>query len=97
MRNDTPGRTVEVLKDVALTDVLDADPRYLSAANRRWSAVSYSLDQRPPVIRVLIRISTRWADTFTQIHLFSRITWKSAVNVERTAAGGSKSLNTQKL
>jgi hypothetical protein len=42
-------------------------------------------------------ISTRWADTFTQIHPFSRITWKSAVNVERTAAGGSKSLNTQKL
>jgi hypothetical protein len=45
-------------EDVALTDVLDADPRYLSAANRRWSAVSHSLDQRPPVIRVLIGIST---------------------------------------
>jgi hypothetical protein len=93
----TPQQEPSISEDVALTAVLDADPRYLSAANRRWSAVSYSLDQRPPVIRVLIGISTRWTDTFTQIHPFSRITWKSAVNVERTTAGGSKSLNTQKL
>jgi hypothetical protein len=93
----TPQEEPSISDDVALTAVLDADPRYLSAANRRWSAVSYSLDQRTAGHQGVNGNFHPMADTFTQIHPFSRIAWKSAVNVGRTAAGGSKSLNTQKL